>query len=132
MFSAASLAVVCEVAMTMAMSLFWCCVLFFVRGRWVGFLMFLVTGYVIGRELVYSSARSCFEYVVTMFLVVSVFDRSTPPIRVWVNGFRTTIMWSMLGTDRSSVYFPWPVISLASSFRKTEIPTMRCSITAIN
>ncbi len=89
-----------------------------------------VTGQAIRRGPAHS--KSWPEKAATTPSMARALDTSTFSILACARGLRTTAIQSMSAATRSSVYFPRPVISSASSLRGTACPTYRSEVSAMS
>jgi hypothetical protein len=89
-----------------------------------------VTGHAIRSGPAHSPARSFPLNAATTPSMGSAFETSTEFTLACAKGLRTTTMCSIPGSERSSAYFAWPVMSSGSSLRGTARP-MAFSVTAI-
>src|SRR5712692_6582760 len=109
----------------------WWRTLSWASGQCGGLCMSSVTDHAISSGAVQSPARSWPEKTATTPGASLAAERSTPLIRAWANGLRTTSIHSIPGTVMSSVYRAWPVMSSGSSFRRTSVPITRRAVCAI-
>src|SRR5262249_27427325 len=91
------------------------------------------TGHAIGSGAFQSPWRSPPENTATTPSAARAFDRSTPAMRAWACGLRTTAIQTIPGTVRSSTNRACPVRSRASSLRGAgaPMPVATCPVTVI-
>src|ERR687897_151525 len=82
-----------------------------------------VIGQTIGSGPAHSPARYAPLQAPTTPGISSAFETSTFTMRAWANGLRTTARCTMPGSVRLSTKLPCPVMSEASSLRRTDVPT---------
>src|SRR4029450_946518 len=82
-----------------------------------------VIGQTIGSGPAHSPARSAPLQAPTTPGISSALETSTFSVARWPTGIRTTARCSMPGSVRLSTKLPCPVMSEASSLRRTDVPT---------